>query len=96
MKTAFIAIAAAAAALAAPATAGSIIVQHGDLNLTTAAGQKTLDGRIDVAARKVCGVADARAAGPLRAVKALRCVAKAKASAAESFAMAISQDKKNS
>lgn len=36
---------------------GGVAVQHDDLNLSSAAGRAVLDGRIDRAARRVCGIA---------------------------------------
>ncbi len=94
MKTVFVTIAAAAAVLAAPASAGSIVVQHADLNLATVEGQKTLDRRINAAARKVCQFSSAPANGALATAEARRCVSKARASAAQAFAIAVEQDQR--
>ncbi|WP_379548661.1 UrcA family protein [Qipengyuania sp. DSG2-2] len=100
MKTVFVTIAAAAAVLAAPASAGSpapagsIVVQHADLNLATVEGQKTLDRRINAAARKVCQFSSAPANGALATAEARRCVSKARASAAQAFALAVEQDQR--
>ena len=54
------ALAAAALLAAAPAAAETpsrflVFVQHGDLDLATAAGQRTLDRRLREAARQTCG-----------------------------------------
>lgn len=50
-----VAMAMALGTSAIPAQAESVIVSHADLDLTTAAGQKTLETRIDSAAKRVCG-----------------------------------------
>jgi len=57
MRYSIFALAAAAGALLTiqPAQAASIAVPYGDLDLTTARGQKELDHRVDRAAKKVCG-----------------------------------------
>lgn len=46
-------------ALAGESLAPTIAVSHDDLDLSTPAGQKALDRRLTVAARKVCGYAPA-------------------------------------
>lgn len=75
-------IAAAALAtlgLAVPATAQeSIDVPYRDLNLGTAAGQKALDGRIDRAARKVCGMNEQRSGTRLRNPASAECFRQAR------------------
>lgn len=75
-------IAAAALAtlgLAVPATAQeSIDVPYRDLNLGTAAGQKALDGRIDRAARKVCGMNEQRSGTRLRNPASSECFRQAR------------------
>ncbi len=63
MKTILaIAMTAAAAITAVPAAAqgqddNSVRISYGDLNLAGAAGMRTLEGRIKVAATKTCGIA---------------------------------------
>lgn len=49
------AMALAIGASAVPAQAESIEVNYADLDLTSAAGQKTLETRINGAAKRVCG-----------------------------------------
>lgn len=61
MKTALLALALTAAGLTAPALAQnaeaySTVVSYNDLDLATAAGRKTLDFRVEKAARDVCRV----------------------------------------
>ena len=60
MKMQSLALALAAAVLAVPAVAADetpgIRVHYGDLDLTSDAGQKELDSRLNRAAREVCGV----------------------------------------
>ncbi|AKM09559.1 UrcA family protein [Croceicoccus naphthovorans] len=56
MKTVSIIAAAAGLAIAAPAFAESVSVEYSDLNLSTEAGQKELDRRLNNAARQVCGM----------------------------------------
>jgi UrcA family protein len=47
------------AAIASPVVR-TAAVSHADLDLTTASGQSRLQDRIELAARRVCGTADAR------------------------------------
>ncbi len=49
------ALAMALGTTAIPAHAGSIDVSYADLDLSKAAGQKTLEARISAAAKRVCG-----------------------------------------
>ena len=90
MKTTLATLAAAAVALSAsPLAAESINVAYGDLNLASAAGQKTLDGRIDRAARQLCGhnAVGTRSVRENQAAK--MCFQKAKAAANEQFAASV-------
>ncbi|MCR2834491.1 UrcA family protein [Parerythrobacter lacustris] len=50
-----IAMAMAVGTIAIPAHAESLFVSYADLDLTSAAGQKSLETRINVAAKRVCG-----------------------------------------
>lgn len=54
------AAAAAATITATPALAESVRVEYKDLNLATAQGQEALQGRLESAARQVCGMRDIR------------------------------------
>ena len=56
MRTTLIALSALALVAGVPAAAKDFVVVHKDLDLSTAKGQKTLDQRIDAAAREYCGV----------------------------------------
>ena len=60
MRMQSLALALTAAVLAAPVLAAdeapSVGVRYGDLDLTTAAGQRQLDRRLERAAREVCGL----------------------------------------
>lgn len=80
MKRNAIALAAAFGLLAAaqPAFAESIRVEYKDLDLSTEAGQKELDGRIDAAARKACGFSDVTVGSRIPSKEARECVANAK------------------
>ena len=55
-RTLIAAAAFASFAFAGTAQAATTTIQVGKLNLTSAAGQATLDAKIDAAARKVCSV----------------------------------------
>ncbi len=87
-------IAAAALAtlgLAVPATAQasieeSIDVPYRDLNLHSVEGQQALDGRIDRAARKVCGMGEQRTATRLRNPVSVECYRQARLKAREQVA----------
>jgi UrcA family protein len=80
----------AAATAQEPATghaANSARVFHADLNLASAAGRKTLDGRIRRAARGLC--LDHRVAGVERAMAGRACMVKAIASAQPQIELAV-------
>ena len=66
-------------AVSTSATAASVIVPYEDLNLSSPAGQKVLDRRIDRAAKKVCGYDEPTVGTRLRDPEAATCVARAKA-----------------
>jgi UrcA family protein len=80
MKRPALALAAALGTLLAaqPALAEAVSVQFKDLDLTTDAGQKELDSRIDTAARKVCGFSDLSVGSRIPTKEARDCVAEAK------------------
>lgn len=80
MKRPALALAAAfgMAIAAQPALAESVTVQYKDLDLSTDAGQKELDSRIDAAARKVCGFSDLSVGSRIPTKEARDCVAEAK------------------
>lgn len=61
-----------------PALAESIAVPFNDLDLSTEAGQKELDKRIEVAARKVCGFDEASVGTRITTREEKACVADAR------------------
>lgn len=65
-------------ALANGDAARSVEVAYHDLDLTTAKGQKTLDRRVDRAAREVCGLTDVATGTRLPANGAHACYREAK------------------
>lgn len=90
MKQTLIALSAAAVALSAtPSFAKDIAVSYGDLNLSTIEGQKTLERRLDRAAKKACGYDVSITSTRLSSPKTEACYAKAKASAQTTVAMLI-------
>lgn len=94
MKTLIIALSAAGAVLAAtPAAAGTMQIEHNDLNLATVEGQKTLERRIDAAAREVCGYEDIRTGTRIQSRQAKRCYAQAKKQATEQFAALVAEER---
>lgn len=93
MKT--LALAAAALGLVAttaPAFAGevekmSVKVEYGDINLATAAGQETLDNRIEKAVRTVCRVNDLSTGSRQLTQEKRDCLVKARADARQKVAL---------
>ncbi|UIP07285.1 UrcA family protein [Erythrobacter sp. SDW2] len=95
MKTPMIALAAAATLLTgvpalADDAAPDMVVRYADLDLTTEAGQKTLESRIDAAAKKYCGVGEQRTGTRMKSSQATRCYRDAKRLANQQFAAIIS------
>lgn len=84
---------AAAPALTAPAFAAEatkVKVEYKDLDLTTAQGQRTLERRLDKAARYACGY-DSRLPGTrIASQDARNCYKQARTSSGEAMATAIS------
>lgn len=74
---------------AAPAFADTISVQYKDLDLSTTEGQKTLDHRIDVAARQVCGYDAITTGTRLRSSASVECYKNARAQVQHQVAAAI-------
>ena len=77
MKMSLVLIAATALALpVVPAMAqnASISVPYADLDLSKPEGRATLDKRIDAAARKVCGVGEARTGSRLNSSATRKCM----------------------
>lgn len=80
---------AAATLIATPAFAESVRVEYKDLDLATDAGQKTLQGRLDAAARQVCGMDDIRTGTRVPDASARKCHKDALASLEQQFAAVI-------
>lgn len=98
MKTPLLALAATATFLAAaPAMADEtnpdMVVRYADLDLSTEAGQKTLETRIDAAAKKYCGVGEQRTGTRLKSTMASRCYREAKRLANQQFAALVSDER---
>lgn len=91
MRTTTVILAALAATIALPAAAESIAVPYEDLNLANPKGQKSLERRIQSAARKVCGVNDYRAGPRIDPPSVTACYKAAIAGASEQVA-AIGDD----
>ena len=94
MKTLITAI--ALTSLATPALAQEVgfTVEYSDLNLATEAGQKTLERRIDKAARKACGL-DARMTGSrVDSNEARECVRELRTKAFDQFATLAAREGK--
>lgn len=81
--------AAAAPSFAAEMTTKSIAVSFKDLDLSTEQGQKTLEHRIDVAARDVCGMNDIATGTRIASNRARACYAKAASSTRTAIAEKI-------
>ena len=64
-------------------------VSYEGLDLATAEGQKLLEQRIEIAARRVCGFDNARTGTRLRPAGVYRCLAKARSSARTEVAALI-------
>lgn len=91
MKTALIALAMTGSVLAgAPASAEKATIPYEDLNLATAKGQRALEQRIDIAARKVCGFNDHITGTRVRPPGTRRCYAYAKTQGLKSLAAIVS------
>lgn len=73
---------------AAPAFADTLAVRYKDLDLTTAEGQKTLDRRIDAAARQVCGYDEVITGTRLRSRDSVACYKQARAQVQKQVASA--------
>ena len=95
MKTPLIVIAAAlgGSLIAQPALAESVSVQYKDLDLSTTAGQKQLNNRIDTAARKVCGFSQRTTGTRIADQEARTCVADAKQKLEKHVAALAGKDK---
>ncbi|MEZ5681006.1 MAG: UrcA family protein [Erythrobacter sp.] len=82
------------AASAVSAQAGGVKVAFDDLDLSTTKGQKTLDRRIDKAARAICGLDEVRLGSRIRDKEAAACFKEAKAKSRAQVAAVIERDSK--
>lgn len=94
MKTFALAAAAIGTVIAAsPAIAGEpkqqMVIKYDDLNLSSEAGQKVLERRIEKAARDVCGLDRQQTGTRFKSRSAQKCYVEAKAKATKSFASLI-------
>ena len=95
MRMQSLALALAAAALAAPAAAKdeapTVGVRYGDLDLTSAAGQRQLDIRLERAAREVCGFDEKMVGSHLRSQHSRECYREARRDLDQQFAQLVSR-----
>jgi UrcA family protein len=91
MKRHLIAITAAAVlgAAATPAVAESLSIPYQDLNLASAKGQKTLDHRIESAARDFCGMNQTTTGSRIVSSESRQCYAETKKQAQKQFAAIV-------
>lgn len=80
------------AASAVSAQAGGVKVTFDDLDLSTPQGQKTLDRRIDKAARAICGLDQVRLGSRIRDKEATECFKDAKAKSRAQVASVIERE----
>lgn len=76
-------------ALAGPATPQSIAIKTADLNLASPEGQKTLERRIEHAARTVCRNPSVNTGTRIMSQKAKACLAKARSGARAQVAVLL-------
>jgi UrcA family protein len=90
------ALALATMALATPAVAAddqlpSVAVHYGDLDLTSEAGQKRLDSRLERAAREVCSVDEPMVGSRLAPSGSRECYREARRKLDQQFAQLVSR-----
>ena len=88
-----------AGAAISPALAGdvqtmTISVQTADLDLGTAAGQKTLDQRVEKAVRSVCRGTSVQTGSRIMSQDARSCLAKARSDARQQVAVLLSDERR--
>lgn len=89
----FMAAAIGLAIPAAPALADEVTVKYDDLALSTPAGQRILEQRINAAARKACNADEIRTGTRIASKEATRCVADAKRQVTRQVAALIEQQR---
>jgi UrcA family protein len=95
MRMQSLALALAAAFVAAPVAAKdeapTIGVRYGDLDLTSAAGQRQLDLRLERAARDVCGLDEKRVGSLLPSLHSRDCYREARRDLDQQYALLLSR-----
>jgi len=95
MRMQSLALAFAAAVLAVPVSAAdeapSVGVRYGDLDLTSAEGQRQLDIRLERAAREVCGVNEKVVGSHLRSQESRVCYREARRNLDQQYAQLVSR-----
>ena len=96
MRMQSLVLALTAAVLAVPAVAAedqppTVGVHYSDLDLTSEAGQKQLDLRLERAARNVCGMNETRVGSRLRANHSRECYREARRHLDQEFAQLVSR-----
>jgi UrcA family protein len=86
-----LAAAVAAAPVAATDEAPTIGVRYGDLDLTSAAGQRQLDIRLERAAREVCGLDEKVVGSHLRSKHSRECYREARRELDQQYAQLVSR-----
>ena len=84
----------AAPVYAASSASESVSVTYRDLDLTTEEGQKALEGRLDKAAREVCGINETRTGTRIASRDARSCYDQARDQLAERFAEVVNQKRR--
>ena len=95
MRMQSLALALAAAVLAVPVAAAdeapSVAVRYGDLDLTSEAGQRQLDLRLERAAREVCGVNEKIVGSHLRSQHSQECYREARRELDQQYAQLVTR-----
>lgn len=91
MRQYLIALSAVAVAAGTPLAAKDFTVEHSDLNLQTAKGQKELERRIDSSAREYCGVDSRRVGSRMRSQGTRDCYKDARTAAREQMSLLIAK-----
>lgn len=94
LAAAALAGAAIAPATAAPVARTTMTIQTADLDLDTPAGQRTLDRRIQAAARQVCRSGSAKTGTRIMDFQAKNCLAKARADAQQQLAALMNAERR--